>query len=388
MTTYLTGELAKIGNVSLRTLRYYDKIGLLKPSSMAKNGYRQYTDDDLIQLQKILLLKKLGFSLEEIELLLLEKEQTWIDSLEEQISLVDQKIQYFQLLKETIRKTKEIVETNGISIEKATELMNILSKDDQLVEQYKNSKNLHVRIQLHHLYSTNPIEWFPWLQKQIDFSKGYRILELGTGNGDLWIDHSINLRNREVFLSDLSQGMIQDAKHRLGDEFSYFQIDAQNIPFKKDFFDIVIANHVLFYIHDLNKGLREISRVLRSTGTFYASTYSKNHMKEISQLAQEFDPRIQLSQNFLPAIFGKENGENILKKYFSQVERKDYFDVLVIDQPKPIVDYIVSCHGNQNEILTGRIQEFYSFIAKKIKEKGTIKVTKEACLFVAKNKIM
>ena len=62
-----TGDLAKIANISLRTLRYYDKIGLLKPSQIAPNGYRQYNEEDLIRLQKILLLKKLGFSLEEIE---------------------------------------------------------------------------------------------------------------------------------------------------------------------------------------------------------------------------------------------------------------------------------------------------------------------------------
>ena len=173
-----TGDLAKIANISLRTLRYYDKIGLLKPSQIASNGYRQYNEEDLIRLQKILLLKKLGFSLEEIEGMLLDKDPSWIDSLKEQIGLVDQKIQYFQLLKETIRKTIEIVERNGMSVEKTVQLLDILSKDDQLVEQYKNSKNLHVRIRLHHLYSTNPIDWFSWLKEQIDFSKGYLVLEL------------------------------------------------------------------------------------------------------------------------------------------------------------------------------------------------------------------
>lgn len=106
----MIGQLADLGNVSHRTLRYYDKIGLLKPSQIASNGYRQYNEKDLVRLQKILLLKKLGFSLEEIEGMLLEKDPSWIDSLKEQIGLVDQKIQYFQLLKETIRKTIEIVD--------------------------------------------------------------------------------------------------------------------------------------------------------------------------------------------------------------------------------------------------------------------------------------
>ncbi|WP_304585145.1 MerR family transcriptional regulator [Dubosiella newyorkensis] len=384
MKEFMIGQLADLGNVSHRTLRYYDKIGLLKPSQIASNGYRQYNEKDLVRLQKILLLKKLGFSLEEIEGMLLEKDPSWIDSLKEQIGLVDQKIQYFQLLKETIRKTIEIVDRNGMSVEKTVQLLEIISKDDQLVEQYKNSKNLHVRIRLHHLYSTNPIDWFSWLKEQIDFSKGYRVLELGVGNGDLWIEPKVDLRNREIFLSDISEGMLEDAKKRLSDDFSFMQIDAQNIPFKKDFFDIVIANHVLFYLNDLSKGLNEISRVLKKGGIFYASTYSKNHMKEITDLAKEFDSRIQLSQNVLPDVFGKENGESLLKSFFSEVERKDYNDTLVIDQAKPIVDYIISCHGNQNEILSGHVREFYQFVEDKIKAQGAITVTKEACLFIAK----
>lgn len=375
-----------MANVSERALRYYDKIGLLKPSSMSEKGYRQYSDQDLIKLQKIVLLKKLGFSLDEIELMLLENDPSWISSLEEQIGLVDQKLQYFQRLKETLRKTIEVINHNGMDVHSVIQLLNIISKDDELVEQYKDSKNLHVRIQLHHLYSTNPVEWFEWLRRNIDLSS-YRILELGCGNGDLWLETSINLRNREIFLSDLSEGMLNDAKKRLGDDFSYLQIDAENIPFKSDFFNTIITNHVLFYLNDLDQGLKEIKRVLKEDGIFYASTYSQDHMKEITELAKSFDPRIELSSHSLPELFGKENGKAILSKYFSFVERKDYFDTLVIDQAKPIVDYIVSCHGNQNELLSGRLNEFYHFVEEKIKAQGSITVTKEACLFVAKNKI-
>ena len=51
-----------MAGVTLRTIRYYDKIGLLKPSHILDNGYRQYCNKDLITLQKILALKELGFT--------------------------------------------------------------------------------------------------------------------------------------------------------------------------------------------------------------------------------------------------------------------------------------------------------------------------------------
>lgn len=386
MEYYTTGKFAKLANVSERTLRYYDKIGLLKPSKTESNGYRKYVKEDLRKLQKIILLKKLGFPLEEITIMLLESDTSWIESLKMQISLVDQKIRYFASLKDTMKKMISIVSEDEMSLENTVRLLDLLSEDEEIVEQYHNATNLRVRIQLHHLYSTNPVEWFSWLRGQIDFSRINRLLELGCGNGDLWVGNTIDLRNREFFLSDLSEGMLEDAKLRLNDDFSFMQIDAQNIPFKRDFFDAVIANHLLFYLPELDQGLEEIIRVLKPQGILYASTYSTNHMKEITELAQEFDPRITLSQTSLPSIFGKENGEEILSHYFQNVERRDYADTLVIDQAKPIVDYIVSCHGNQNEILSGRIEEFYSFIKKKIDDQGSITVTKEACLFIATNK--
>ena len=67
---YHTGEFADKAEVSERTLRYYDKVGLLSPSQYTEAGYRLYTDEDLLNLQQILALKFLGFSLEEIKICL------------------------------------------------------------------------------------------------------------------------------------------------------------------------------------------------------------------------------------------------------------------------------------------------------------------------------
>jgi DNA-binding transcriptional MerR regulator len=64
---YPTGQFAKRAGVTVRTLRYYDKVGLLKPTRLTPAGHRLYTDHDLVRLQQILALKFLGFSLEQIK---------------------------------------------------------------------------------------------------------------------------------------------------------------------------------------------------------------------------------------------------------------------------------------------------------------------------------
>ena len=63
---YTSGQFAKKAHVTLRAIRYYDKQNILKPSARTAAGARLYTDADLAKLQQILLLKYLGFSLEDI----------------------------------------------------------------------------------------------------------------------------------------------------------------------------------------------------------------------------------------------------------------------------------------------------------------------------------
>lgn len=379
MNYYKTGQFAKLANVSERTIRYYDKIGLLKPSFVMENGYRQYSDLDLLKLQKILSLKHLGFSIEEIFPMVMDNTNLK-ESFDLQIDLIEDKISHLQSLKDALKRASQ---TPDLSWNMILSLVQLSNEETNIIEQYKNAKNLNDRISLHEKYSTNKQGWFNWLFNQIDFSKVNRLLELGCGNGKLWQENRIDLRNREIFLSDISEGMVEEVRNKLGSDFNCIVADAEKIPFKDEYFDSIIANHVLFYLNDLNLGLKEIDRVLKSDGILYCSTYGKNHMKEITEIVQNFDARINLSNHSLYDIFGLENGESILKKYFSNVQRMDYQDSLEITESKPLIDYIMSCHGNQNEILGPRLNEFKEYIEELLENNGKIVVTKQAGMFKA-----
>lgn len=378
---YKTGEFAKLANVTERTIRYYDKIGLLKPSFVLPNGYRQYTDSDLLKLQKILSLKHLGFSIDEIFPIVLE-DQNLKESFKMQIELIESRIKHMVALKDSMESILSTIDDDTIDWSKIISLIKMSSDDSNIVEHYKSAKNLNVRISLHDKYSQNKQGWFPWLFEQIDFSRINRLLEVGCGNGKLWKNNKINLRNREIFLSDSSQGMVDEVRKTLGNDFNCMVFDCEKIPFKDNYFDAVIANHVLFYVYDINKALEEVGRVLNSNGVLYCSTYGSNHMKEINDIVKKFDSRIILSQTKLYDVFGLENGQDILKPYFKNVELKRYEDCLVVNKSKPIIDYIMSCHGNQNEIIGPKLKEFREFVDSIIQGKGNIKITKDAGLFI------
>ena len=181
--------------------------------------------------------------------------------------------------------------------------------------------------------------------------------------------------------------MVKDARKYVGDgngQIFYQMIDCRKIPKDDQSFDKVIANHVLFYLEDRQEALKEIKRVLKPEGTFICSTYGSSHMQEITQLIKDFDERITLSDHKLYDVFGLENGEEQLKKVFSQVKEIDYEDELLVDQPEPLISYILSCHGNQHEYLNHRYLEFKDFVRKKMAAKGVIKITKSAGIFICK----
>lgn len=390
---YTSGEFAKKANVTIRTIRFYDKQGILKPSRVSDSGYRLYTDEDFGRLQKILCLKYLGFSLEDIVSMTINDDVDDIaHSLRLQRELIDKRIRHLQMMEQTLEETAVMASRSGsIDWNNILNLIHMTNMEYAIVDQYKTAVNLSVRIGLHKRFSHNPKPWFQWLAEQLPLSESGRILEVGCGNGELWqYVEPERLSEKEVWLTDLSPGMVEDAEEALSGRekacgaFRFLVEDGESLDFEKDTFDLAIANHVLFYVKDRKKALEEIRRVLKPGGWFFCSTYGKDHMKEITSLVQEFDPRITLSDVALYELFGLENGREQLLQVFSQAEPILYEDYLLVDEAEPLLDYILSCHGNQSEILSQRQLEFKGFLQKKIREQGGIRITKMAGVFACR----
>lgn len=91
---------------------------------------------------------------------------------------------------------------------------------------------------------------------------------------------------------------------------------------KDESYDLVIANHVLFYCKNVNKALDEIVRVLKPGGVLVCSTYGSRHMQEISRLVSGYDKRIALEADKLFEKFGLDNGDKILKNIFQMLKEE------------------------------------------------------------------
>ncbi|MDD6560816.1 MAG: methyltransferase domain-containing protein [Lactimicrobium massiliense] len=387
---YSSGEFAARAHVSLRTVRYYDRIGLLSPSAHSDAGARLYNDADLGRMQQILLYKYLGFSLDDIrEMTMAGADQHFLlETMRVQQKLVQERIGQMQAVAEALSSTMSALQKGQeVDYDHMLALIDSVAMERSLKTQYQNAANITARIRLHSLYSTNPLGWFVWLYQQASIQDGMKILEIGCGNGALWQQNlSVLPPHVQIVLSDISAGMIHDVQNRFRNDarFSCMVFDAAHMPFDDNTFDLVIANHMLFYCDDLSQVLQECARVLKVNGHLEASTYSSRHMKEITELVQSFSPQIVLSKDKLYEKFGLDHGAQLLSPYFRDIERRKYQDSIVLHEAEPLIAYILSCHGNQNQLLLDRYKEFHDYVVKMTA--GGFTITKDAGVFLAVKK--
>ncbi|MFV3010883.1 MerR family transcriptional regulator [Clostridium botulinum] len=441
---FTTGEFAKKAGVTIRTLRYYDKIGLLVPSSHNELGHRLYSKEDFGKLQKILTLKFIGLSLEDIANIMKYdlNHKDFKKSLEIQKEIMKKKIKHIQSIIKAIDEAADTIDFNKeMDWDKFINIISVINSDKNWTQQYENASNLRARIAIHELFSTNKEGWMPWFFKELkqELSRlssncqnynekinntnisglnsldcknnnekidnynaselnsldlketsNIKILELGCGDASLWNKNFNHIpSNWEITLTDFSEGMLKDAKKNLGEKRSRFNfkiVNAESIPFGEESFDVVIANHMLYHVPNINKALKEINRVLKSEGILFASTVGKNHMKEIREIISTFDIYNLTSKSWeMTDSFQLENGLKIVSEYFNMVELKRYKDNLKVTDPVYILDYIFSMPGNNKINLSSKdLKKIYDYLEDNIKEKENIYITKDTGYFKGK----
>src|SRR5687768_6828102 len=102
---YTVKKLAELSGVSVRTLHFYDEIGLLKPASRSGNKYRYYEEEQFMMLQQILFFRELGFELRDIQKILSSPDFDKVKTLESHRKILEKNLDQTQQLIETVDKT-------------------------------------------------------------------------------------------------------------------------------------------------------------------------------------------------------------------------------------------------------------------------------------------
>lgn len=171
---YMTiGEVAKKMGITVRTLQYYDKEGLLSPSAESEGGRRLYTDKDLVTLHQIMSLKSLGFSLDDIKrrLIYLETPSDVANALTKQADDIREKIVQLTASLTAIEQLKaEVLQMQTVNFKKYADIIvNLQMKNDSyyLIKCFDDDTLDHIRKQFDKESSLNFMDRYNHLSDEI-----------------------------------------------------------------------------------------------------------------------------------------------------------------------------------------------------------------------------
>lgn len=264
--------------------------------------------------------------------------------------------------------------------------MSEMNNKIEVIKQYENETKFKKRQGFHDKYSTNKYGFRNWMFDKYQIFEGCKILELGCGNGVIWDEKYNELpSNVELILSDFSEGMckIVEEKHKHHKNIQVKQIDIQNIPYEDETFDIVIANHMLYHVPNVDKAIREVYRVLKKGGLFYASTLGTNgFQKYLNQKFKEFNSFMDYF-NIQNWTFTLKNGKEVLEKQFNNIEMCEYMDSIEISDENVLVEWIFTSVVMQN-LDKNQFKGLAEHFAKDKDKNGIIHIPKQIGCFISK----
>ena len=262
--------------------------------------------------------------------------------------------------------------------------MSGMNQHENVQRQYSDDKNLSARINLHAKHSRNKQDFVLWLFEHYRFSDNDAILEMGCGNGRQWEGRLLHLPpGCSLTLSDFSEGMVNATREKFSaghSNIDFRQIDIQDIPYNDATFNVIIANHMLYHVPDLDKALSETYRVLKPGGCFYSATNGNGGMSlYLHNVMKQFDPKTTaFAQTF---SFNLQNGSELLGRYFSAVQRFDYENSLAVTDTQDLMNWLESTmtmSGLREEYLDG-LHNYFETI--RVRD-GAINIPIECGLFI------
>ncbi len=137
-------QIANQTGITIRTLHYYDEIGLLRPSIVTESNYRIYSENDLDKLQQILFYKEVGFSLKEIKELLVAPVYTKQEALERHLEILNLKKVHLDELIELVKETLSGKGKHSLSAFSNNEILELQQKyRDEITEHWGSTPEYH-----------------------------------------------------------------------------------------------------------------------------------------------------------------------------------------------------------------------------------------------------
>lgn len=215
---------------------------------------------------------------------------------------------------------------------------------------YGEEQSMQLRKKLHDEHTTPAINMPTWVSERFVWTGNEQILDLGSGSGAYRETVTQYVDPQNYVGGDLSYGMLSALQRQAeGSTVKLAQLDAEALPFADNRFDVVLANHVLHHMVDLDTAIREIRRVLKpATGVLIASTNSEFTMPEFNTLMQRAvrllrqSPVQEMRDASIWEVFSLESGSVTLARHFQSIARYDIPSAFVFREIQPAIDFLDS----------------------------------------------
>lgn len=381
---FTVGELAALAGVSPRTIRYYDKKGLLCPVAYSENQYRQYDKSSLLQLQQVLMLKYIGFSLEEIiQIFQSRKEMSIPELLAEQKRMLLEKRQQLDQVISVVEKTQEYCRNDELTLPQFSELVKMLT----------SNASANKTFEYYEKYGSKQQDWYPWLFRQLQIQTGENVLDIGGGYGLVWRRSFSQIpQGVHILVLDKSQEQIRLLRSfvnenrnllKKGTSFSFQNADLNQASYGVEAYDCIVSLHMWPYVENRTAYLDKTRRALKPRGRLCANINWRDYAAALDSLLKGFSrdldiqPPSDKQQESLQAM------EKDFRTYFPATDSRLFENELHISDSDDLYRFLLD-RGAVGKQIAGYGREFVKYLDEYLEKKKEIVIPSYSKLMIGK----
>ncbi|MCR5619892.1 MAG: MerR family transcriptional regulator [Lachnospiraceae bacterium] len=380
-----SGEIAKKAGVSQKAVRLYDEKGLLKPADYSEGNYRLYDKESLVILEKIVALKTIGFSLEEIRDNLVAGDAVDIeDALRIQLKEMEDRKYQTQKVIDAISRTLDRKE-GKLDWDDVADMVRNISLDQKADEHHWDALR----------HTSQEKDWYELIFESLEIGSRERILDLGCGFAKLWRNNWARIPEGSTILgydihgswADNFEGYLKENKDSLPKgasvtlEFEDLEGDKawKKIDREKKF-SLVIAHYINFELKDPAKFVERASNVVAKGGRFSFNGAAVNRWRKYFRDVLE---EIGAVTSGIDAILDEEmkdqdKCQKMLEKYFDRVEKTEISNNWHYDNVDDIIAKMKTSFEGNEKIISDNEKKIRAYFEKKIKAEGEVVITVES----------
>lgn len=369
-----SGEMAKKAGVSQKAIRLYDEKGLLKPTEYSEGNYRLYDTAALQILEKIVALKQIGFSLEEIRDNLKSGEASDIKSaLEIQLQRMEEK--KYQLEKTTDAIKRTLARKENLDWDDVAEIVQYVSTDQSADERHWDALK----------HTSGEMDWYVRIFNSLDIKEGSRVLDLGCGYAKLWRNNWTSIpKGTKITGYDIHGSWADDfakfipenkdtlpagvtidlAFSNLEEEDTWQKINESGV------YDMVVAHYVDSEIKDIESLVARASKVVAEDGVF---AFNGANVANWNNIFKEAINAIGEDDTFIEETIAAQKEKRdqyiaMMEKYFARVESVLLPNFWHYTDAGEIVEKMKSYYKDEAKNIASYEQKLLTYFQNKIEE--------------------